>query len=1374
METKFTYYLGLDMGTDSLGWAVTDSSYHILRAKGKDLWGVRLFPAAETSVDRRTYRVNRRRRQREVARIGALKELFADEIEKVDPGFFVRLDESKFHMEDRSENNKQKYGLFADKLFSDAEYYKKYPTIFHLRKELLESEEPHDVRLVYLALLNMFKHRGHFLNSSLQIEGENSNIAESYQMFVDTLTDEDLDFPEQVSGERLQEIFRSSDSRKKKVENLLAEMNLSKKQKREIQFVNLICGLKGKLSELFPDKEYDEEQKKIAFSFQDSDYEDKENTIQELLDESEMNMIYAVKAVHDSGVLSGIMNGERYLSVARVASYEKHKKDLQILKDILKKYDTKEYFEMFRNESAKSESYSAYVGSVKYHGTFRRGLSGGKQEDLYKHIKKVLGKFPQDDEGVTYILEEIETESFLPKQLTASNGVIPNQVHAREMLAILKHAELYLPFLQEKDDTGLSVSEKILKLFMFQIPYYVGPLGQEYKDKKGYNVWAERKASGKIYPWNFEDKIDVKKSAEKFIGRMVRRCTYLSGEQALPKQSLLYEKFQVLNELNNLRIRGEKIPVSLKQEIYHDLFGDGKKVSMTRLTNYLLQNGVISGEEKDSCISGIDGGFHNSLSSVGKFKGVFGDTVHTDEHRKMIEDIIFWGTVFGDGKKLLKEKVEEVYGNQLTEAQKKRIFGFKFSSWGRLSKAFLTMEGASKDDGEIKGLIQAMWDTNCNLMELLSDRFTYKDKLNEMVTTAEKPLCEWKIEDLDEMYLSAPVKRMVWQTIRVVDEVQQIIGCPPKRIFVEMTRSDGEKGKRTVSRQKKLVDLYKALGKEGKTWSEELSDTPESQFRIKKLYLYYLQMGKCMYTGEAIELEQLMNDNLYDIDHIYPRHFIKDDNISNNLVLVKKEKNAHKSDSFPIEPEIRNKMMPFWKSLRKKGFLTEEKYNRLTRMSAFTDEEKAAFIGRQLVETSQGTKAITQIFEQAFANSEIVFSKASVVSAFRQKFDCYKVRCVNNYHHAHDAYLNIVAGNTYRVKFTSNPLNFIKEAKKNPNSRENRYNMDKIFEWDVTRNGETAWVAQTKEHPGTIQLVKKYLNKNSPLITKMVYEKHGGITQKATIWSAKKAESGNTDAYIPVKMNDPRLADVTKYGGVTTIAVAGYTLLEYKAGGKTVRSLEALPIYLGGSKKLTEEQMVEYFSNVLQQENKEKVVSDVIIRKKMIPSGSLIKYNGFYYYLAGKTGDRIILISAVQLCLPMDTMLYIKKIEKACSTGNFEEKDKNGKQVLSKQQNEFVYELIIQKYQQSIFKKKVGAIGDTIIEKREKFAEISLEEQCKVLMQIFLNFQSGIGVELKIIEGGKKSGVTYLNKKVMNVQELKLIDQSVTGVFSREIDLLTI
>lgn len=37
------YFLGLDIGTSSLGWAVTDTNYKILRAKGKNLIGVRLF-----------------------------------------------------------------------------------------------------------------------------------------------------------------------------------------------------------------------------------------------------------------------------------------------------------------------------------------------------------------------------------------------------------------------------------------------------------------------------------------------------------------------------------------------------------------------------------------------------------------------------------------------------------------------------------------------------------------------------------------------------------------------------------------------------------------------------------------------------------------------------------------------------------------------------------------------------------------------------------------------------------------------------------------------------------------------------------------------------------------------------------------------------------------------------------------------------------------------------------------------------------------------------------------------------------------------------------------------------------------------------------
>ena len=131
------YYLGLDMGTSSLGWAVTDEKYQLLRRKGKDLWGVRLFSEAETAADRRSHRVSRRRREREKARIAYLKEVFAEEINKKDSGFFQRLEDSKYYEEDKREH--QPFALFADSGYTDKEYYKDFPTIFHLRKALLEA-----------------------------------------------------------------------------------------------------------------------------------------------------------------------------------------------------------------------------------------------------------------------------------------------------------------------------------------------------------------------------------------------------------------------------------------------------------------------------------------------------------------------------------------------------------------------------------------------------------------------------------------------------------------------------------------------------------------------------------------------------------------------------------------------------------------------------------------------------------------------------------------------------------------------------------------------------------------------------------------------------------------------------------------------------------------------------------------------------------------------------------------------------------------------------------------------------------------------------------------------------------------------------------
>lgn len=117
--TAFKYYLGLDMGTNSVGWAATDPEYRLLKAKGKDLWGIREFNEASGAVERRTHRISRRRRQREQVRIGILKDYFHDAICEVDPSFFQRLENSKYHEEDK--DVEVRYGTFVSWLALDGE-----------------------------------------------------------------------------------------------------------------------------------------------------------------------------------------------------------------------------------------------------------------------------------------------------------------------------------------------------------------------------------------------------------------------------------------------------------------------------------------------------------------------------------------------------------------------------------------------------------------------------------------------------------------------------------------------------------------------------------------------------------------------------------------------------------------------------------------------------------------------------------------------------------------------------------------------------------------------------------------------------------------------------------------------------------------------------------------------------------------------------------------------------------------------------------------------------------------------------------------------------------------------------------------------------
>lgn len=250
MKTK-NYSIGLDIGTNSVGWSVSDENYKLSKYKKKTMWGVRLFDEGETAEKRRVYRGTRRRLNRRRERILLLQQLLSSEIEKVDKLFYIRLKESFLHKEDRQDNI-NKSNIFVDKKYTDKDFYKKYKTIYHLRKELIEDKSKKDIRLVYLALHHIIKYRGNFLYEGQKFSDISDNILDIIQELSDNCTKYDI-ANLNLSPEEIRDILtKDKISKSKKVELLRKDNKNSKNQLTNI--FNGIVGLKVELSKIFTDR----------------------------------------------------------------------------------------------------------------------------------------------------------------------------------------------------------------------------------------------------------------------------------------------------------------------------------------------------------------------------------------------------------------------------------------------------------------------------------------------------------------------------------------------------------------------------------------------------------------------------------------------------------------------------------------------------------------------------------------------------------------------------------------------------------------------------------------------------------------------------------------------------------------------------------------------------------------------------------------------------------------------------------------------------------------------------------------------------------------------------------------------------------------
>lgn len=203
--------------------------------------------------------------------------------------FFQRLKSSYFLPEDKEGIAKdQQNTLFNDPHFTDRDYHINYPTIYHLRQELMTSSEPHDVRLVFLALHHILKHRGHFLTSG-EIGELGGNLENSYSQLLSALLD---DFSVDLSpnlAEPIKQILINKTIRRS--EKLDALVDLMDREEEIIPLLaKLLVGFSVDIQKLFGEQYKGQSPKNVSFS--GAGFEDeKQAELQQLLTDPEFSLL---------------------------------------------------------------------------------------------------------------------------------------------------------------------------------------------------------------------------------------------------------------------------------------------------------------------------------------------------------------------------------------------------------------------------------------------------------------------------------------------------------------------------------------------------------------------------------------------------------------------------------------------------------------------------------------------------------------------------------------------------------------------------------------------------------------------------------------------------------------------------------------------------------------------------------------------------------------------------------------------------------------------------------------------------------------------------------------------------------------------------
>ena len=476
------------------------------------------------------------------------------------------------------------------------------------------------------------------------------------------------------------------------------------------------------------------------------------------------------------------------------------------------------------------------------------------------------------------------------------------------------------------------------------------------------------------------------------IEKMLGTC--FDGELRAPKASYSAEYFRLLQDVNHLRIvslDGVSSPLTQEQR---DIVVAAAKKSGSLTYTQLRKKLELSDDQ-----------YFNAL--------YYGDKTTTEAEKKKFGHLQFFHQL-----RTALDKVEKGAADTLTWEQRDDIARI-LTVYKADARRADELRKVSIPEKYINALLPLSPTKPVHLsvtvlkkiIPYLEAGMSYSDALSKAygsqtnASTAPKKN-KLSLNDIDEI-TNPVVRRAVSQSIKVINAIVRQYGAPD-RVRVELAR---EMGKNFKDRDK-IAKSQTANAAENERIKTQISEYKSGHITgqdIVKLKLFKEQDGKCLYSGENLDIVRLFEPGYVDIDHIIPYSVSFDDSYSNKVLVLSSE-NRQKGNRIPYDYFGQDKSRwEKYEALVNNSVRSYRKRKNLL-LKSLSEAQIDGFKQRNLQDTQYLSKVVFRLIEDHLEFAETAPGKkhtqpvnGAITAQVRKRLGIGKIREDGDLHHAVDA-----------------------------------------------------------------------------------------------------------------------------------------------------------------------------------------------------------------------------------------------------------------------------------------------------------------------------------------------------------------------------------